>query len=94
MGRNIFRDAGFRNMDLSVFKNWTVKERLTAQFRAEFFNVLNHTILANPGPAGTSGIASTSNFGCSCVTPDQAATNPILGSGGARAIQLGLKLIF
>jgi hypothetical protein len=92
-GRNIFRDSGFRDWDFSLFKNWTVKERLTAQFRAEFFNILNHTILANPGPA-TGNDPSAPIFGCGCITPDQAATNPILGTGGARAIQLGLKLTF
>lgn len=89
-GRNIFRDAGFRNWDLSIFKNWTLGERFTAQFRVEFFNVLNHTILANPG----TGSISSGNIGCSCVTPDNAGQNPILGSGGARAMQLGLKLVF
>jgi len=89
----MFRGSCFRDWDLSLFKNWKAKERLTAQFRAEFFNILNHTIIANPSPVGgndpTPGI-----FGCGCITPDQAATNPLRGTGGARAIQLGLKLIF
>ena len=92
-GRNIFRDNGFRDWDFSLFKNFKVKERLTAQFRAEFFNILNKTILANPGVASNSD-PSGQPFGCGCETPDQAATNPILGTGGARAIQLGLKLLF
>jgi hypothetical protein len=93
---------GFRNLDLSVTKGWRFKERLTVQFRAEMFNVLNHPNFANPwdgtsgyGPAG--GFSDPSvpgNFGCGCATPDQAAANPVLGSGGARDIQLGLKLIF
>ena len=30
MGRNIFRDAGFKNVDFSVFKNFTFKERFGA----------------------------------------------------------------
>ena len=98
MGRNIFRDGGFRNWDLSVVKDWKFKERLTAQFRAEFFNVLNHPNFANPygsfttyynnDPSGGLG------FGCGCVTPDAAAGNFVLGAGGARDVQLGLKLIF
>ena len=41
MGRNIFRDNGFRNWDLSVFKNFTFKERFGVQFRFEVFDVLN-----------------------------------------------------
>ncbi|HKU20746.1 MAG TPA: carboxypeptidase regulatory-like domain-containing protein [Terriglobales bacterium] len=102
LGRNVFRDTGFRNLDLSVAKNFRLKERLTAQFRAEFFNVLNHPNFANPwggtsgyGPGGGfSDPSAPGSFGCACGTPDTAAVNPVLGSGGARAIQLGLKMIF
>jgi hypothetical protein len=101
-GRNIFRDTGFRNLDLSVTKAWKFRERLNAQFRAEAFNVLNHSNFANPW-GGTSGYGPASgfsdpsfpgNFGCGCNTPDAASANPVLGSGSARAIQLGLKLTF
>ena len=91
-GRNMFRARGFDNVDASVTKNWKL-ERFSAQFRAEFFNLFNHPEFANPGSAGTSD-PSGSNFGCGCSTPDVAATNPILGSGGPRAIQLGLKLTY
>src|SRR6202049_5170881 len=83
-GRNIFRDDGFRDWDFSLFKNFTVKERLTAQFRVEVFNILNHTILANPG----TGSLKLGNIGCACQTPDSAGQNPLLGTGGARAMQL------
>jgi len=92
-GRNIFRDSGFRNWDLSVFKNWKFKERLTAQFRAEFFNVLNHPNFANPTLNATND-PSGATFGAENATPDVAAVNPILGTGGPREIQLGLKLLF
>ena len=101
MGRNIFRDTGFRNVDLSISKNFKFKERLTAQFRAEFFNFFNHPEFANPwgGTSGYGGGATADPsapglFGCGCATPDVAAANPVLGSGSARAIQLGLKFIF
>ena len=96
-GRNTFRDSGFRDWDLSVAKNWKFKERLTVQFRAEVFNILNHPTFANPfGPAGLSANDASSNalFGCGCATPDQAAPNPVLGTGANRSIQLGLKLLF
>jgi hypothetical protein len=97
MSRNMFRDAGFRNWDLSVAKNWKFGERVTTQFRAEFFNVLNHPNFANPAGANVAygfNDPSAGNFGCGCATPDVAAANPVVGSGGARAIQFGLKIIF
>jgi hypothetical protein len=101
MGRNIFRDTGFRNVDLSVSKNFRLGERFKAQFRVEMFNIFNHPNFANPNGA-TSGYgqgaysdpSQTGQFGCGCATPDSASFNPVLGSGSARAIQLGLKFTF
>lgn len=97
MSRNTFRDTGFRNWDFSIAKNWKFTERFGAQFRAEFFNLLNHPNFANPY-GGQNGFGlndpSVQPFGCSCATPDVAAANPVIGSGGSRAIQLGLKLTF
>jgi hypothetical protein len=99
MARNIFRDAGFKNVDFSVFKNFRFTERFGAQFRVEFFNVLNRPNIANPfgsvnGYAGGSDPSSSPTFGCGCTTPDIAAGNPIVGSGDARTMQLGLKIMF
>ncbi len=97
MGRNTFPDSGFKNVDFSVAKNWHFSERFRAQFRAEFFNIFNHPNLANPY-GGQNGFGlndpSAGGFGCGCATPDVAAANPVIGSGGSRAVQLGLKLIF
>jgi hypothetical protein len=98
-GRNIFRDAGFKNWDFSVTKTFKFKERLSAQFRAEFFNLLNGVTFANPygGQGGGAADADPSlgaGFACGCITADVGGSNPVLGSGGPRAIQLGLKLLF
>jgi hypothetical protein len=101
MGRNIFRDTGFHNVDLSVSKSFKLGERMKAQFRVETFNIFNHPSFANPnGGTSTYGQGATADpsqagaFGCGCATPDNAAFNPVLGSGSNRAIQLGLKFIF
>jgi hypothetical protein len=101
MGRNIFRDTGFRNVDLSITKSFKFGERVKAQFRFEAFNVLNHPLFANPyggtsnyGQGAFSDPSVVGTFGCGCATPDAAAFNPVLGSGGNRAIQLGLKFLF
>jgi len=99
MGRNLFRDAGFKNLDASLFKDFKFKERFTAQFRVEMFNIFNHPLVANPwgSQAGVrQGIQLDrgNSFGCGCSTPDVATGNPLIGSGGARDVQLGLKLTF
>jgi hypothetical protein len=98
MGRNLFRGPAFYNWDLSIVKNWKFGERLTAQLRGEFFNVLNHPNFANPwGPQGTYGQvdpSSPSSFGLAGATPDVASANPVIGTGGPRNIQVGLKFIF
>ncbi len=94
--RNIFRDNGFRNLDMSVAKAFRFHERLSAEFKAEIFNVLNTPWFANPygGPGGQAVDPTVQPFGFVGLTPDTQASNPVLGSGGARAIQLGLKLTF
>jgi hypothetical protein len=99
--RNPFPDTGFQNLSASVYKNWRFQERYGVQFRAEFFNVLNHPNFENPyGSVGGYGVgqfndpSSTTTFGCGCATPDVGAGNPVTGSGSMRAVQLGLKLLF
>ena len=99
MGRNLFYDPGFKNLDFSIFKDFKFKERFGAEFRVELFNVLNRPNLANPyGGVVGSNIGNdpsvSRSFGCGCGTPDIINGNPIIGSGGARVMQLGLKLSF
>ena len=97
MSRNMFPDTGFRNFDFSVAKNFNFGESMRLQFRAEFFNIFNHPNFANPY-GGQNGYGlndpSVQPFGCGCATPDVAAANPVIGSGGSRAIQLAAKFIF
>ncbi len=90
-GRGAFFGPNYRNLDFSVDKLWKFKERYSAEFRVEFFNFTNH---GDFGIAGT-GLGtdpSKSSFGFSSGTPDSA--NSVLGSGGPRHIQFGLKLGF
>jgi hypothetical protein len=99
---NVFRGLPYANVDLSVTKAINFTERFKAQFRAEFFNIFNHPNISNPfgGPGGDntytdpSANAGIGSFGFRPQTPDVTSSNPVLGSGGPRAIQLGLKLIF
>jgi hypothetical protein len=78
LGRNTFRGPNFREVDLSLFKNIKVTERVNFQFRAEGFNIFNRTNLYQPGNQFT----SSTTFGLS-----QQAYFP-------RQIQFALKLMF
>jgi len=42
-GRNIVQGPGLMNWDFSAFKNIPLTESKELQFRAEFFNIFNHT---------------------------------------------------
>src|SRR5262249_5511123 len=42
------RGPGFANYDLSLFKQFKIRERITAEFRGEFFNAFNYVQLAGP----------------------------------------------
>ena len=101
LSKNPFRSMPYYNLDLSVTKKIKFSERFNAQFRAEAFNILNHPNISNPfgGPGGDNSFtdpsgAAGAGFGFRPETPDVTSSNPVLGSGGPRAIQLGLKLIF
>ena len=47
-GRNIVEIPGLNNWDMSFVKEIPMKERLHAQFRAEFFNIFNHAQFGQP----------------------------------------------
>ena len=63
-----------------MFKDFKVKERFGAEFRAEFFNVFNHPQSRQPltarrwaeggGGIGNDPSSVLSGFGCGCSTPD------------------------
>ncbi len=51
LGRNTLLGPGVSKLDVSVFKNNRIRrisENFNAQFRAEFFNILNHANFASP----------------------------------------------
>lgn len=66
-GRNTIEAPGYRNWDFSLFKHFKTTERTELEFRAEFFNILNHTnfLFANSGPqnGNNATILGTSQFG-------------------------------
>jgi len=77
-GRNQLRTQGFRNIDLSLFRQDQITERLKSEFRVEAFNLTNTATFGTPNTNFTSP-----TFG---VVSSTVST--------ARQIQVGLKLIF
>jgi hypothetical protein len=59
VGRNNLRGPGFKNMDLSLFRTFPLKEPLSMQLRLEVLNAFNHPNFANPN----SNISDPSTFG-------------------------------
>jgi hypothetical protein len=47
-GRGLVRNPGVNNFDFSFMKNTSITESVLLQFRAEFFNIWNHTQLGTP----------------------------------------------
>src|SRR5882724_8683108 len=86
--RGFVRQPGIKNVDFSVAKNWKMRERYGLQFRAEMFNLFNHTNFNgfDPGLSGRfdSGkfIIGNNNFGK--LNTDR----------GPRNIQFGIKFNF
>jgi hypothetical protein len=64
------------------------------QLTLKEYALLELLMMRSPGTLGSWNPLSPGAFGCGCFTPDVAAGNPVIGSGGARAIQFGLKLLF
>jgi hypothetical protein len=83
-GRNILSSPGFQDVDFSIAKNTAIKERVSLQFRAEAFNLLNHPNFTQPQNSLTA-----STFGQ--ITATRTARGDL---GSSRQLQLGLKLIF
>jgi len=91
--RNQFYGPGQTQVDFSVFKNTripSISENFNVQFRAEFFNILNHTNFLSPGFLNTFGqnnsVYDFSGKGLPTALNQTATTS--------RQIQLGLKVIW
>ena len=87
--RNLLANPGLFNVDMAAIKYFLINERMKAQLRAEFFNLLNNVNFTVPG------------FGS--ASPNQSAAGNIVGTGNfgkltlaadPRIIQLALKFSF
>jgi hypothetical protein len=88
-GKGRFTGLPFWGLDMSLAKRHQITERFSAEFRAEFFNVLNHPTFAD----GSTALQNAGSFTVE-ETPDVGASNPFIGSGGPRRVQFGAKISF
>jgi hypothetical protein len=87
VGRNEFYGPGFADVDLSVFRVFSMKERLKLQLRAEMFNVFNRINLASgAGSVGSNGVVGD--------TIGDFNGAPGLGPGEPFNLQIAAKIIF
>ena len=91
VGRDSFRGPGLGTWDFSVLKETRILERMSLQFRAEIFNMLNRanfntpnliTAVLLPAPNATVGVLSP------------AAGTVTSTSTSSRQVQFGLKLLW
>ena len=78
-GRNSLRNPGRTNFDMSLFKRFVVKENMAFEFRAEAFNIFNHTEWNGYPSSFVVGAGDLFQYN---------------GAHIARILQLGAKFIF
>ncbi|MGH9785035.1 MAG: TonB-dependent receptor domain-containing protein, partial [Terriglobia bacterium] len=88
-GRNILRGPGRTSVDFSLAKDTPLGilgESGKLEFRAEFFNILNHVNFDMPSMTAFTGAASVEN--------PVGTAGRITGAGTSRQVQLSLKVLF
>ena len=88
LGRNTVRGAHFQDTDFAILKDTKIREQLRLQFRAEFFNLFNHSNYTLPG--GSLFVAGLNGTGT--INPQAGRITNIVGT--PRQIQFGLKVVF
>ncbi len=85
VGRDVLTGPGLVSLDVSALKNTNLSESVRLQFRAEFFNALNHANFSTPNPVVFASASSTPSPTAGVITATATTS---------RQIQFGLKLLF
>jgi outer membrane receptor protein involved in Fe transport len=100
LGRNTERGQPISTVNMGVFKNVKITERLTMQLQAEAFNLFNHMWLGIPNVNANAAATSSDGvtvFGSRAFNSDGGDTfagNNITDGIQQRRLQLGAKIIF
>jgi len=99
LGKNTVTAPGYQSVDFSLSKDTKIFERLNTQFRAEVFNIFNHTnfgvgnqTISNLNAFTAVGGLNGSPAGITGNAGNAGQIFAIVGT--SRQIQLGLKFIF
>ncbi len=87
-GRNILRGPGFFNLDASIFRNFSITERVKLQIRAEMFGVTNTPHYGLPG----TDVTNPAQFGVITSTLNLAGRGT--GTGGERQTWFSARVTF
>jgi hypothetical protein len=86
-GRNVLHGPGRESLDLGIHREFTLREQMRLQFRAEAFNLTNTPPFGLPGGGTTTSAAAVASLGTS-------GFGVVSSAGLPRNIQLALKLMF
>jgi hypothetical protein len=89
VGRNTYIGPGLTTWDFSVLKDTKIREQLNLQFRAEIFNLLNHTNFNTPNLIVFTPPTATNPTGLSGTAGAITST-----STSSRQVQFALKLLW
>jgi hypothetical protein len=92
--RNAYYGPGYSDVDLSVFKNNHIGERITTQFRVEMFNLFNRTNFAPPLTGSFNPSYTYDNALTLFTTIGSFNGAPGIGAGEPFNTQLALKILF
>ncbi len=102
-GRNSLRGFPVSQLDLALRREFTLREQVKVQLKAEFFNIFNHPNFGDPGFGfSNTNALNNSSFGRSTVMYGRGlgsggldgGFNPLYQIGGPRSTQLSLRLLF
>jgi hypothetical protein len=97
LGYNNLKGPGVFQLNLALSRNFTLREKMGLQVRAEAFNLPNHLnpfapgVAPNAGQAGGNVSLTAPNFGQ--ITNDISGNGGLL-SGDYRVVQLAMKFVF
>jgi hypothetical protein len=92
--RNGYVGPGYSEVDLSVFKNTPITERISTQFRVEMFNLFDRTNFAPPLNGSYNPSYTQDNALNLFTTIGSFNGAPGIGAGEPFNTQLALKIIF